>query len=123
MKIITLACAGLLLFSTWAHAGETLSADAVKKLLSGKTAHTLGANGATHKNHFGLDGKLNRSTDGKLSEGTWYVEDDGTHCVKGVPGDCAKIVNNGDGSYDRVTDKGEVRARWLAIVDGKDFRP
>jgi len=122
MKITAFAFASLFLVSTWAHAGETLSADAVKKLLTGKTAHALGAvSGATPKNYFAPDGKLYRSMNNKLLEGTWYVEADGTHCVKGMPGGCAKVVNNGDGTYDRVTENGEVYARYLTIVDGKDF--
>jgi len=121
MKTITFACVGLCLFSTWAHAGETLDAAAVKKLLSGKTAHALGASGATPKNYFAPDGKLYRQMDNKLSEGTWRVEEDGTHCIGGLPGGCAKVVRNEDGTYDRVKENGETYARWLVIVDGKDF--
>lgn len=121
MKTITFAFAGLVLFSTWAHAGETLDAAAVKKLLSGKTAHSLSATGNTSKNHFAPDGKLYRLYENKLYEGTWYVEADGTHCVKGMPGGCAKVIRNEDGTYDRVKENGETYARWLAIVDGKDF--
>ena len=120
MKTITFAFAGLVLFSTWAHAGETLSADAVKKLISGKTAHALSPTGNTPKVYFAPDGKLYRYIDSKLSEGTWRVEDDGTHCVS-IAGGCAKVVSNGDGTYDRITEKGVVIARWLSIVDGKDF--
>jgi len=121
MKTITFAFASLILFSTGAHAAEPLSADAVKKLLSGNTAHALSTTGNTPKNYFAPDGKLYREMDGKLSEGTWSVSDDGTHCVHGLPGGCAKVVRNEDGTHDRIKENGEVYARWILIVKGKDF--
>jgi len=113
----------LMLASTMAHAAETLNAEAVKKLLTGKTALTLSVGySAELKNYFSPDGKLYRNLDGKITVGTWSVEEDGAHCVQNIPGGCGKIVSNGDGTYDRVDNKtGAVKARWFALVDGKDF--
>lgn len=118
----TLVFASLILISAGAHAAETLSADAVKKLLTGKTADALGAvSGGTPKTYFAPDGKLYRAINNKRLEGTWYVEADGTHCIQGMPGGCAKIVRNEDGTYDRIKENGEIYSKYLEIVDGKDF--
>ena len=121
MKFITLAVAGLLLFSTWAHAGDTLDADAVKKLISGNTVDGLAPNGNTQKNYFAPDGTTIRKIGDKLIEGTWNVKEDGTQCVTGMPGGCAKIVSNGDGTYDRIGEGGGVRLRWVSVTSGKGF--
>ena len=53
----------------------------------------------------------------------WYFNTDGSAgCgTPGVPGGCAKIVRNDDGTYDRVTDGAGIRLRWTSIVNGKDF--
>lgn len=121
MKKITVVLAGLVLLSGLAHAGETLDADAVKKLITGNTAHGLAPNGATPKNYFSPDGKLIRFVNGDVTEGGWQVNDDGTQCVKGMPGGCAKIVKNENGSYDRVLPNGSVPLKWTKFVSGKDF--
>jgi hypothetical protein len=118
MKTVKFAFAGFVLFSTWAHAGETLDAAAVKKLISGNTVHT---NRGTLKNYFSPDGKIYRHEGGKISEGTWRVNDDGMQCVEGMPGGCAKIIRNDDGTYYRVTAAGEVLVKWTSVVNGKDF--
>lgn len=102
-------------------AEETLDAAAVKKLLSGNTVEGLSANsGNTFLTYFTADGKLVRKDGDKITEGVWRVEDDGKQCVEGVPGGCAMIVKNDDGSYDRKNKKGVV-ARWLTITPGKGF--
>lgn len=58
MKQTVIAVAAYLLVSTSVQAAETLNADAVKKLISGNTAHGLAPNGATPKIYFSADGKL-----------------------------------------------------------------
>ncbi|MBT9613212.1 MAG: hypothetical protein IV108_08100 [Burkholderiales bacterium] len=121
MKTITFAFAGLVLFSTWAHAGETLDAEAVKKLITGNTVDGLAPNGNTQKNYFSPDGKTIRQVGDKLIEGTWSIKEDGTQCVTGMPGGCAKIVSNGDGTYDRIAAEGKVLLRWVAVTKGKGF--
>jgi hypothetical protein len=121
MKTITFVFAGFVLFSTVAYAAETMNADAVKELISGNTVHGLAPNGNTQKNYFSPDGKTYRQAGGKILEGTWRVNDDGTQCVEGMPGGCATIVRNDDGTYDRVTTEGGVRLKWTSVVKGKDF--
>jgi len=121
MKTITFALAGFVLFSTGAYAAETLDADAVKKLISGNTVHGLTPNGKTPKIYFSSDGKAFRKGDDGTFEGTWSVNDDGTQCVAGIPGGCAKIVRNDDGTYNRVTTEGKARLKWTSVVNGKDF--
>ena len=121
MKTIMVTFAGLVMASL-AYAGEELSGDAVKQLISGNTAHTY-LNGIEFKNHFAADGKLYRQMDGAITEGTWEVKNNGLHCVGGgVQNSCAKIVKNDDGTYDRLNPRtGQAGARWLKIVEGKDF--
>lgn len=121
MKTIALAFAALAIFSTSVQAAETLDAEGVKKLLTGNTVHGLAPNGKTQKNYFAPDGKTARQVGGKILEGTWHVNDDGTQCVEGMPGGCAKIIRNDDGTYDRVSSEGGVRLKWTAVVNGKDF--
>ena len=121
MKKLILAFAGFVVFTGWVHAAETLDADAVRKLITGNTAHGLKNDGSTMKNYFSPDGKLVRQDGGKILEGTWSVKDDGMQCIEGVPGGCARIVRNDDGTYDRVLPNGKVPLKWTAFAEGKDF--
>ena len=117
MKSMIWAVAAVL-FSTSVYAAETLDAEAVKKLITG---NTVVAKGGAQKNYFAPDGKTYRQVGGKIVEGTWRVEADGSQCVEGMPGGCAKIARNDDGTYSRLTPEGEVILKWTAVVDGKDF--
>jgi hypothetical protein len=121
MKKITFALAGFVLFSTCAHAAETLDADAVKKLITGNTVLGQTSSGTAPKIYFAADGKAYRQGEQGSFEGTWVVNDDGTQCVKGLPGGCAKIVRNDDGTYDRVSAEGKTLLKWTSVVNGKDF--
>lgn len=121
MKRIAYVCAGVVLVSSWAHAAETLDADAVRTLIAGNTAHAMRNDGSLLKNYFSPDGKLVRQEGDQISEGTWSVKDDGMHCVDGLPGGCARIVRNDDGTHDRVRPNGKVGVKWTAFVKGRDF--
>jgi len=121
MKAIVLAVAGLTLVASTVQAAETLDAATVKQLITGKTAHGLIPSGGKPKNYFSPDGKLYRFIGGKVLEGTWRVHDDGTQCVDGLSGGCARIVRNDDGTYSRVLANGKVSLKWLKFVDGRDF--
>lgn len=121
MKTVTLVFASLMLFSAWAHAEDALDADAVKKLITGNTVDGLATNGNTQQNYFAPDGTTIRKVGDKLIEGTWSVKNDGMQCVTGMPGGCAKIINNGDGTYDRIAPNGQVLLRWVAVTKGKGF--
>lgn len=121
MKKIAFVFIGFALLSGWAHAAETLDAGAVRKLITGNTALGVAPNGSTMKNYFSPDGNLIRQLGDKIMAGTWKVNDDGSQCVEGVPGGCAAIVRNDDGTYDRVQSNGASRLKWTSFVNGKDF--
>ena len=121
MRMRTLAVAGFVLFPTWAHAAETLDGNAVRKLLTDNTVNGLRPDGNTVKIHFATDGKVYRQEGGKIVEGTWNVSDDGKQCVAGIPGGCARIIRNDDGTHDRITADGKVLLKWVSFVKGKDF--
>ena len=123
MKKIAVAVAGLFWMSAFAQAGETLDAAAVKALITDKTVTGVRtSDGATLKNYFSPDGKVYRLEAGQVAEGTWKVNDDGTQCVDGIQGGCAKIISNGDGTYDRNQDKsGKTLLKWNSFVNGRDF--
>ena len=122
MKKAIFTMIGLLMFWTSAWADETLDADGVRKLISGNTVHGLTKDGKNPKIHFAADGTaIRKEEDGAVREGKWQVKDDGSQCVTGLPGGCAKIVRNDDGSYSRVFPDGSVPLKWTAIVNGKDF--
>lgn len=123
MNKIAVAFAGLLLASTLSHAGETLDAAAVKALITDKTVTGIRTkDGATLRNYFSPDGKVYRLEDGQVAEGTWQVNDDGTQCVEGIAGGCAKIVSNGDGTYDRNHAKsGKTLLKWNGFANGRNF--
>ena len=121
MKQGILALTALIVCCGSALAGEMLDAAAVVKLISGNTVHVLRSDGTVLKNHFAPDGKVIRYENGQTSEGTWLVKDDGTHCVEGIAGGCARIMKNSDGSYDRVQPWSKTAITWTAVVNGKDF--
>jgi len=104
-------------------AGSPMSADEVKKLIVGNTAYgTLSVSGKPIKNYFGPNGTLVRSVGGKVKKGSYSINDDGTQCVNvGKADNCAKIVNNGDGTYHRVSSEGKVLLKWDKVASGKDI--
>ena len=98
-----------------------MGAEAAKKPLTGHTLHGVHVNGTTVKSYFAADGKLYRQEDGKLSEGTWSVTNDGRQCIEGISGGCANIEHNEDDTYNRVLSGGKVFLKWTTVVEGKDF--
>lgn len=88
-------------------AADTLSAEAVKALLTDKTVvarHEKGRYNFT--NYFAADGSAKQLTDtGERKSGTWRVESDGTLCVTWV-GDadsvCGPLVASSGGKYKRM---------------------
>ena len=122
MKTALFALTGILLAPTWVHAEETLDADAVRKLISGNTVHGLTTDGKTPSIHFASDGTaIRKEDDGVTREGKWQVKEDGSQCVTGLPGGCAKIIRNDDGTFSRVLPNGTVPLKWTTVVNGKDF--
>ena len=121
MKTVSIAFVSMCLASGFVHAADEMDADSVKSLIMGNTVHAVNAQGVAQKNYFAPDGTTYRQVDGKTLEGTWHVKEDGSQCVEGMPGGCAKIVRNDDGTYDRIVGGGKVRLKWSAVTQGRDF--
>ena len=98
---------------------RVLSGDELRALITDKTVQvTRAKDGAQWKVYFGADGKSLSSDTG---EGSWEVNGSGEHCNSGVRLKCAKVADNGDGSYARLKPNGDVAVTWTTIVDGKDL--
>lgn len=123
MKKTLFLFSALMLSSSLVQAGETLDAAAVKALITDKTVTgTRTKDGATLKNYFAPDGKVYRFENGEVAEGSWQVKDNGLQCVEGIPGGCANIVNNGDGTYNRNHGRsGQTLLIWTSFANGRDF--
>jgi len=121
-KLAIAVFVGGLVASSHTMAAGTLSGEEVKKLIVGNTAHGVAPSGKPMKNYFDPSGTLVRSVGGKVIEGSYSISDDGTQCIKvGKADTCAKIANNGDGTYHRVDGEGKVLLKWEKIVPGKDL--
>jgi hypothetical protein len=121
--LIQLVAAIFLLVALPAQSEETLSGDKIKTLISGKTLYvTVIRNGRTWKMYHAADGT---SVNSQGAEGKWYISDNGEHCndlVKKARFKCAKVIDMGDGTYERVSSDGNIPlVKWTKIVDGKDF--
>jgi len=97
-----------------ASAGDRLlSADEVKKLITGNTVHvTVVQNGKQFSVYFAPDGK---GYSKKGERGTWEVKDNGEHCVSWAKRDavrCLRIADTGDGGYARVFSDGKKANIW-----------
>jgi len=104
-------------------AGETLSVDKVKSLIIGNTIY------ANHlkkefefKVYFDVDGvTAYRKQDGDAVKTTYKFEGN-KHCIYWKDKDrCANILDNGDGTYNRVNPNGKSFVKWNKVVKGKDL--
>ena len=103
-------------------AADSMGGDELKKLVVGSTVYLTAQSGKEMKNYFDPDGTLVRSLDGKVIKGSYSIGDDGTQCIKvGKADNCARVVNNGDGTYSRVSTEGKVLGKWNMIVNVKDI--
>ncbi len=115
---ITLASAVILGGASSAIANKTLSADEVKKLITGKTVHvTRKHDGKQWKLYFAPDGKGYQTADS--AAGTWEIKDNGEHCASWATLKCAKIADLGNSQYARLKPNGDVAVTWTKIEDGK----
>lgn len=111
---------GFALLANPAFAQKMLDGDEVKKLIAGKTVHiTHAKSGKQWRSYFAEDGKAFLDNSGQ--EESWEIDDKGRHCNTGVPLMCAKIRDNGDGTYSRMKPNGEAAVTWTKIEDGKKF--
>lgn len=104
-------------------AGEALSADQIKALISGKTVYAKHLKkGFDFKVYFDADGKTAIRDDGGNPVETTYSFDGDKHCLEWKGKNrCAQIVDNGDGTYSRLNKSGKAFIIWNRFVDGKDL--
>ncbi|TNF92531.1 MAG: hypothetical protein EP297_13235 [Gammaproteobacteria bacterium] len=106
-----------------ANAGNVLSADEIKALITGKTVHAKHEKkGFTFSAYFAEDGSAIRKwKGGELQDGKYSFKDN-MHCINVGGGDkCATIEDNGDGTYKRLKGGKKHFITWQRIVDGKDL--
>ena len=64
---------------------------------------------------------LRTKKSGEIVETTHRIDGD-KHCIHWRGKDrCAKIRNNGDGTYSRINKKGKEVVKWLKLESGKTF--
>ncbi|GMQ96433.1 MAG: hypothetical protein BMS9Abin15_0104 [Gammaproteobacteria bacterium] len=93
-------------------AGEFLSADEVKALLTDKTTKGIHLKrDYSYRINFSIYGLLIRvKNDGEETRGQWHVKDDGRHCIKwedSYKTRCFPFKDNGDDSYTKVEGNGK----------------
>lgn len=125
MRKATLAVVSAVVFTIpsvhTAFASDMLSADQVKSLVTGNTVDSeILENGKTFRAYFDPSGTLYRLQDGKMLEGSWRVQDDGSHCITLKKEFCAQIRNDGDGSYTRI-ENGSPKLKWHKFTPGRDI--
>ena len=129
--VVTLLTAILLLsVSTSLIAGDYISADHLKELLTNKTAK-----GEHLKRDYEFDSFFSPDGDliqiranGKKKTGKWSVKENGKHCVEWDGSDirkCFPVMSNGDGSFTKVKVKnnGKIKKliRWTNFRAGNQL--
>jgi hypothetical protein len=106
-----------------ANAGNPLSAEEIKTLITGKTVHAKHEKkGFTFSVYFAEDGSAIRKWKNDELQNGKYTFKDNMHCINVGDGDkCATIEDNGDGSYKRLKNGKKHMITWTKVVDGKDF--
>ena len=121
--IIAFLVMGMAVFPARVFAENYLSNEQIKELVSGNTMY------AQHlkrdfefKVYFDADGiTALRQEDYDVVKTTYKIKDD-KHCIFWNGEDrCAKILDNGDGSYTRVAPNGRHVVLWKKSVKGKDL--
>lgn len=124
-KSILILLASFICVSNPVFAGDFMSADKVKALLSGKTVVGKGLKkNFTVTTYFAPDGTMTGNKNGNQRKGMWRVESDGLQCVEFDDGasNCRYIKDNGDGTYTKIKVKGDgdeiETVLWESIQDG-----
>lgn len=110
----------ILLTSNQIIAGETLSVEKAKSLIIGSTVYAVHLKkDFEFKVYFDVDGvTAHREQDGDTATTTYKFED-GKHCIYWKDKDrCANIIDNADGTYNRVNPKGKSFVKWNKVVKG-----
>ncbi len=129
MKYLLLSCLLALsgtALSGVALAGGPLTADQAKALIAGNSAAGFAdALGKNYTAYYALDGKLVQVLEnGKRRQGTWKIVDNGNFCTQ-FPSEserCTRVVDNGNGEYQRVKDDGMVTNTWKKFYKGNAYK-
>ncbi len=122
---MTPLCSALLisLAAIPAHAENFLTDAQIESLVKGKTVSAKHLKkGFSFKVYFDDGSETAYRTDGDEIVETRYRIEGGRHCIHWKNKDrCARIRDNGDGSYTRVNQKGRDVVLWTGFVDGKEL--
>ncbi len=119
--------AGLFITSTPVMAANFMSADAVKKLVSGKTANGVHlTKGHKYKIYFNSNGSyVQARVNGSRFVGHWRVKRNGKHCIKPSHKNrefCRGVRANKDGTFTKVKERSFKNnkdvVKWSNFVDG-----
>ena len=108
-----------------AHAGEQLSSDALKELLTDKTVTGEHFRHGLTKTYYGTDGSVQSESDsGKQRVGKWWIDEDSNkRCIRWDHKNkdfCHYIEKNGDGSYTIIHGKkGKRLVEIKSLQEGK----
>ena len=102
-------------------ASDFVSGDKLATLIIGKTIHgTHLKKGFEFSVYFDKDGKtaLRKKQNGDIVK-TTYRFDGNTHCIFWKGKDrCAKVMDNGDGTYTRISSSGLKIVKWTKLDTG-----
>ena len=121
--VVLAAMLGMSLPALHAFAGEFLTGDEVKELVSGNTVRFEVAGKGKFKAYLDSNGKVTRIHDGQIAEGTWRINKDGALCVHytGKADHCGKVKKNSDGTHTRVDDA-KITNHWTKVSKGKELK-
>lgn len=118
LSLIVGAALALTALASAMAADRVMSAEEVKKLISGNTVRvTATGNGNQWSIFFAPDGKGYEAKD--VARGTWEVKDDGDHCASWAMLKCGKITDIGDGKYARIKPNGARVVIWTIEAGNK----
>jgi hypothetical protein len=121
LKSLSLVAGAILAFTAMAGsmaADRVLSADEVKKLISGNTVRVTQINNAKQWSiFFAADGKGYESKD--QARGTWEIKENGEHCASWAVLKCAKVADIGGGKYARIKPNGDHAVTWTIEAGNK----
>jgi hypothetical protein len=115
---------GSVFLSPLAIAGETLSAEEIKKLIVGNTVYAERLNdGLKFAICFGANGECVRHLGDRLVGCNYQITDDNQHCLilEGGAKLCTRIQSNGDGTYSRIKYDGTPYIKWYKVTTGCAF--
>ena len=109
------------LISSQAHAENYLDNNKIKELVTGKTIYSKHLKkDFDFSAYFDADGKtaIRKKRNGDIVKTSYSIEGN-KHCMQWKGKNrCARIIDNGDGTYTRVNKKGKKIIKWLKFEAG-----